>query len=146
MALMLASPTEPTPAFMRTHQLTRMHGGLHAIVCGTEPKPDDWRVVCDAINLMETLVLDGMLDDADGTLPKAIEAMTDAATRSVEGKGIRLDALGIQAVRGVLLDYQFVLESLSHRVMLTCHRDTEKRVRAIQAGKTQAHDIVVVSL
>jgi hypothetical protein len=123
-----------------------MHGGLHAIVRGTEPKPDDWRVVCDAINLMETLVFDGKLDDADGTLPKAVEAMTDAATRSVEGKGMRLDALGIQVVRGVLEDYQFVLESLSHRAMLICHRDTEKRIHKLQSGKRQSHDVEVIVL
>lgn len=146
LAMMMASATEPTPQFARTHQLTRMSGGLLAMVRGDSPKPDDWRVVCYAVNLMETLVISGMLEDADGTLPRATKAMTDAAIRSQQGKGIRLDAPGIEAVRGVLADYQYVLESLPHRTMLACHRDTEKRIREIHSGKRQAHDVEVTSL
>lgn len=145
-ALMMASPTAPTPQFLRTHQLTRMSGGLLAMVRGAEPNADDWRVVCDAVNLMETLVHNGMLSDADGTLGIASDALAAAAKRSRDGKGIRLDAKGIEAIRGVLEDYQYVLEHLPHRVMLNTHRMTEKRIREIQSGKKQAHDVEVVAL
>ena len=145
-AIMMASPTAPTPPFLRTHQLTRMSGGLHAMVRGDSPKADDWRVVCDSVNLMETLVLNGMLSDADGTLPRAAQALADAAHRAGQGKGIRLDAPGMDAVRGVLEDYQFVLENLPHRVMLNTHRITEKRLLEIQRGIRQSHDVEVISL
>lgn len=146
MDVMMASPTQATPSIARTHQLTRMNGGLHAMLRGDEPKPDDWRVVCDSINLMETLVAQGILADADGTLQQATEAMANAAIRSQQGKGIRLDAPGIEVVRGVLWDYAFALENLPHRTMVICHRDTEKRMREIQSEKKQSHDVEVMSL
>lgn len=146
MAVMMASPTNPMPEFMQTHQLTRMHGGLHAMLRGDDPKPDDWRVVVDAVNLMETLVLQGKIVDDSGTLADATLALTAAAQRSVQGKGIRFDAQGIAVVRGVLEDYETVLSFLSHREMMMCHRATEKRIWDIKAGKRQTHDIVVTSI
>lgn len=146
MAVLMASPTEPTPEFLRTHQLTRMHGGLHAIVRGDDPKPDDWRVVSDAVNFMETLVDEGVVSDDQGLLHDAAKAMHAAAVRSQNGKGIRLDASGIQALSGVLQDYQDVLETLPHRTMMQCYVKTEHRIRELQAGRGKAHDVEVTSL
>lgn len=128
MAVMMASKDEPMPEFIRTHKLTRVRGGLLAIMKDDEPKADDWRVIVDAVNLMDTLVLQGKIEDAGGTLTAATNAMDDAARRALHGKGIRLDAPGISVLRGVLDDYEFVLESLSHREMMVCHRETEKRM------------------
>jgi hypothetical protein len=128
MAAMVASPDMPMPEFMRVHKLTRVRGGLLAIMKGNEPKADDWRVIVDAVNLMDTLVLQGKIEDAGGTLTAATNALDDAARRALHGKGIRLDAKGIEVLRGVLDDYELVLESLSHREMMYCHRATEKRM------------------
>lgn len=128
MAVMVASPDTPMPEFMRVHRLTRVRGGLLAIMKGNEPKADDWRVIVDAVNLMDTLVLQGKIEDAGGTLRDATNALDDAARRALHGKGIRLDATGIAVLRGVLDDYETVLESLSHREMMHCHRATEKRM------------------
>ena len=50
---MMASPTEPLPMEHRTHQLTRMYEGLAAMEQGANPTTDDWRVVSDAVNLMD---------------------------------------------------------------------------------------------
>lgn len=146
MAVMMASSNNPMPEFMITHQLTRMHGGLHAMLRGDDPKPEDWRVVVDAVNMMETLVIQGKIVDDSCTLADATVALTAAAQRSVQGNGIRLDAKGISVIRGVLEDYETVLSFLSHREMMICHRATEKRIWDIKAGKRQSHDIVVTSI
>ena len=53
---LFARPDAPMPEEKRRHQLTRMYGGLHALETAPAPTPDDWRVVSDAVNLMETLV------------------------------------------------------------------------------------------
>lgn len=59
--VMMASPTQPLPESHRTHQLMRMHQGLDAMEKAPEPSTDDWRVVSDAVNIMETLVTSGDL-------------------------------------------------------------------------------------
>jgi hypothetical protein len=145
--LMMASSTEPTPKAKRTYQLTRMWSGLAAIETAPAPSTDDWRVCSDAVNLMETLVLDMKLcADDSGLLPDAVAALAMAGRRHQAGGHIRLDALGIQAVRAVLEDYASTLETLSHRSMLRCHQLTERRLRAILAGKRKPHDIEIMEL
>ena len=143
---MTASPTQPMPASSRIHQLTRMWEGLHAIELEPEPSTDDWRVCSDAVNLMETLVSMGTVEDTSGLLMDAITALAMAGRRHVAGGAIRLDALGIQAVRAVLEDYSSMLEQLPARTMVRCHRITERRIQQILAGRKRPHDVEIVKL
>ena len=156
--MMTASPTQPMPDGSRRHQLTRMWEGLRAIELAPEPSTDDWRVCSDAVNLMETLTLtnngwwpgcDGepvQIADTSGLLMDAITALAMAGRRHVAGGAIRLDALGIQAVRAVLEDYASMTEQLPARTMVRCHRLTERRIQEILAGRKHAHDVEVVNL
>lgn len=129
---LLASPTNPLPEATRRHQLTRMWGGLAAIERAPAPTRDDWRVCSDAVNLLEELVAVGEVQDPDGLLPDAIEALAEAGRRHQEaGQPIRLSAAGIQTVRAVLEDYAAALEALPARTMIRAHRMTEKRIREI---------------
>lgn len=143
---MFASPTKPVPAHHRTHQLTVMLQGLEAIEKAQAPTPNDWRVVSDAVNLMETLVAMGAIEDSSGLLLDAVEAMAKAGCRYLDGGQIRLDGPGIQAVRAVLEDYAAVLEAVPHRTIIECHRKTEVRIREVLNGKKQPHDVEVISL
>jgi hypothetical protein len=143
---MLASPTQPTPERSRVHQLTVMWQGLQAIETAPNPTTNDWRVCSDAVNLMETLVVQGVVEDASGLLIDAITALAMAGKRHVAGGHIRLDALGIQAVRAVLEDYAACLDALPHRTMVRCHRATERRIREILKGRMKPHDVEVVDL
>jgi hypothetical protein len=153
---MLASPSEPLPEPLQRHQLTRMHQGLDAMEKAPEPTTDDWRVVSDAVNIMETLITgspwldcDGdpvEIKDESGLLPDAVAAMAMAGKRHRLGGNIRLDGAGIQAVRGVLADYAGLLEVLPARTMIKAHRDTERRIHEILAGKKKPHDVEVMSL
>ena len=144
--VLFASATQPMPAVKRVHQLTRMWQGLAAIEQGNEPEPDDWRVLSDAVNLMETLVKNGHAIDTHGLLIQAIIALAMAGKRQIAGGHIRLDGPGIQAVRAVLEDYATALETLSERVMMQCHRDTEQRMSEICRGRGLAHDVQVITL
>ena len=143
---MIASPTEPTPPATRRHQLTRMWEGLHSIELEPTPTTDDWRVCSDAVNLMETLVSMGLVEDTSGLMIDAITALALAGKRHIQGGTIRLDAAGIHAVRAILEDYSAVLEQLPARTMVSCHRKTERRLREILAGKKQPHDVEVINL
>ena len=138
---MLASPTEPMNEKQRRHQLTRMWSGLAALETSAEPTRDDWAVCSDAVNLMETLILTGKVEDGGNLLMDAITALAQAGQRSFAGKPIRLDGAGIQAVRAILEDYSMVLESLPARTMIHCHRLTEQRLQGILRGQKKPHDI-----
>ncbi|EJL90457.1 hypothetical protein PMI15_00270 [Polaromonas sp. CF318] len=146
LAELLASPIAPMPKALRVHQLTRMWQGLAAIETAPLPTTDDWRVCSDAVNLMETLVDMGQVEDHRGLLLDAVAALAMAGKRHVAGNHIRMDGKGIQAIRAVLEDYAKVLEALPHRTMVQCHRLTEKRLREILAGRKRPHDVEITAL
>lgn len=140
---MLASPINPMPEPTRLYQLTQMWQGLAAIEQAPEPTISDWRVCSDAVNVMETLINMGVVEDTSGLLFDAITALTLASQRYQKGGNIRLDAAGIHAVRAVLEDYATMLDNLSERTMVRCYRQTERRIKKIYAGKKQSHDVIV---
>jgi hypothetical protein len=138
---MMASPTDPLPLESRTHQLLRMYQGLHSMETSPEPTTDDWRVVSDAVNLMETLIVEMQVcEDSGGLLMDAITGLALAGKRNMAGGTIRMDGAGIQAVRALLRDYADLLEVLPARVMIRCHRLTEKRLHDLLDGKRRPHD------
>jgi hypothetical protein len=144
---MMASPTEPLAQEKRQYQLLRMYEGLRALEIAPEPSTEDWRVVSDAVNLMETLILEMKIcEDASGLLMDAITAMAKAGQRNLAGGAIRLDGPGIQAVRAVLRDYAELIEVLPARTMVRCHRLTEKRILNILQGKLRPHDVEITRL
>jgi mRNA-degrading endonuclease YafQ of YafQ-DinJ toxin-antitoxin module len=140
---LLASPTEPLPQEYRTHQLTRMYEGLHALETADNPTTEDWRVVSDAVNMLETLVVEMQVcEDASGLLQDAIRGLAVAGQRHKrEGKPIRLDGPGIQAVRAMLASYAELLDLLPARIMYRCHRLTEQRIHDILDGRKRPHDV-----
>jgi mRNA-degrading endonuclease YafQ of YafQ-DinJ toxin-antitoxin module len=140
---LMASATQPMPVEYRTHQLTRMYQGLHSLETADEPTPDDWRVVSDAVNMLETLVVEMQVcEDGSGLLPDAIRGLAVAGQRHKrEGKQLRLDGPGISAVRAVLASYADLLCALPARTMYRCHRLTEKRIHDILAGRKQPHSV-----
>lgn len=143
---LMANPTAPMPLHKRTHQLTAMWQGLASIESGSAPTRNDWRACSDAVNLMETLLVQGHVTDPQGLLQDAVTALALAGKRAMAGHTIRLDGPGITAVRSVLEDYASVLEQLPERTITQAHRTTEHRMRAIQRGKRQAHDVEVIAL
>jgi hypothetical protein len=144
---MMASPTEPLPEKFRTHQLTMMYQGLHAMETAPSPTTDDWRVVSDAINLMETLVVEmKVCEDSSGLLMDSITALAVAGKRNRAGGTIRMDGVGIQAVRSILSDYAELLNMLPARTMYRCHRLTEKRLHDLLDGKRRPHDVEITSI
>lgn len=141
---MQASPTEALPVEYRRHQLTRMYDGLAAMETAPSPTTDDWRVVSDAVNLMETLIETMRIcEDNSGLLMDAITALAMAGKRHRAGGAIRLDGAGIQATRAILEDYAALLDVLPARVMIRCHRLTEKRLHEMLDGRRKPHDVEV---
>jgi hypothetical protein len=142
-----ASATEPISADKRTYQLLRMWEGFVALKQEADPSTDAWRMCSDAVNLMETLVLEmRVAEDPSGLLMDAVTALAMAGRRNRQGHPIRLDGPGIQAVQAVLEDYAALLEVLPARTVVRAHRLTEQRIHEILAGKRRPHDVEVINL
>lgn len=111
--VMLASPTELLPLHLRQHQLTRMYQGLEALEKAPKPTTEDWRLVSDAVNLMETLITKGPwpdcrgdlveVNDSEGLLQDAVTALALAGKRHKAGASLRLDGAGIQASSNLVI-------------------------------------------
>lgn len=86
------------------------------------------------------------IKDASGLLQDAVTALAMAGKRHKSGGNIRMDGAGIQAVRAVLEDYSDLLEVLPARTMINAHRETERRIHEILAGKKKPHDVEVMDL
>lgn len=151
---LLASPTAPMPAERRRHQLTRMHLGLEEIARTERPGTDAWRVLSDAINLVQTLVKHGPwpdcegdlvdIHDTTGLLDTAMLSMSIAGERWLQGQPMRLDGPGLHAVREVLASYASLLGELPERTVIRCHRATEKRLAEIMRRVPDGVHVVAV--
>lgn len=151
--ILFASDSKTLSPQKIAYQLARMSAALDAL--RHEPAPDtyNWRVLCDAINLLETLVTEGEapihdaqgrviashwrdcdgdaveVRDSSGLLLDAMVTMTEAGERAVDGKPLRLSSAGLHAVGQVLIDYEAALRCLPERTMVRCHKKTEERLR-----------------
>lgn len=126
---LMADGLNPLPEEYRTHQLGRMRNGFNNLSNATNPSIDDWIVCADAINLMETLVEDmHICEDSSGLLSDAIAAMKSVG-KTVQAQ--KLTETNMQAIEAVINDYADVVEVLSARTMVRCHRLTEKKLHKI---------------
>lgn len=140
-----ASPTEPLPQAWQTTQLTSMWDGLRDLEQAENCDVDSWRICSDSVNLMETLIQMGEVQDADGLLMDGITAMAMAGKRHRAGEALRLSGDGMIAVRAILEDYAAVIAVLPARTMIRAHRLTEKRIHEILQGRRKPHDVEIVS-
>ena len=143
MDMLMASPTKPMPVAKQIYQLDKMREGLTAMERAPEPTKDNWRCVADVVNLFETMVIMGIVEDLDGLLRDGTNELAKAAIRSNNGDNIRLSGKGIQACRAMVDDYAQVLCALPERTMIDVHIKTEKRLQDIHNGKRNQSDLVV---
>ena len=135
MHVLMASPTDPLPEHKRQYQLTRMFDALRNLETAEQPTTVDWERVNDAVMIMEALRDMNLVEDSQGLLEDAMEALGKAGDRSLNGKTLRLDGRGIQALRGLLEDYAEVVEVLPARTMLAAHRKAEGRILKLMRRK-----------
>ena len=140
----LADPILPLPKEMQKYQIGKMWEGVKSLSQSQLPTYADWSVVSDSLNLMETLIEMGHAEDSQGAINDAMAALIRLGNSHTSGKPMRLAEPDLTIICGMLEDYEFMLANLSARVMITCHRRTEKRIKEIFAGKSKKHDVKVV--
>lgn len=155
---LMAAPHQPLPEAKRVSHMRNINKALNALISAESPTTDDWRVVSDVVNMIETLTThagghwpdcDGDLvhmQDETGLLMQAITAMAMAGKRHMEGGKIRLDGPGISALRAIVESYEDIITLVPERTMIKCHRLTERRMQDILNGRKKAHDIELVAL
>jgi len=139
--VMMSSPERPMKDSARTHQLTRMWGGLAAMETAENPTQADWIAVTDAVNMMETLVEMGFAKDEDNLIEEAVLILKATAERYKGTNQLRLTGAGIQLLRGILEDYAALIEQIDERTMVHCHRKTEMRIQDILMGRGKEKDV-----
>ena len=56
----------------------------------------------------------------------------------------RVPAAVAPSTTAVLEDYAEALRHLPERVLIECHRVTERRIQDILAGRRQVHDVTII--
>ena len=142
--VLMASPTEPLAEHKRKAQLELIRACMKSIEQNPEPTLAQWEIVSDIVNFMETLLEMGYVQDPQDAIGDAVAALAKAGTRHLEKNvPIRFDGRDLVLLRGVIDDYEEVAEGLPARVMISAHRQTEKRVQMILAGKCKPEHVKV---
>lgn len=120
---------------------------LDAIAIGSSPDVDDWRLLSDAVNTVDSLAVHfGKLDPAEvmPAVERATQGMIAAADRFRAGKGMRLDAEGLMALREVIDIYDVCLNNLTAREMFLAQRETQRRVSEILSDESRRPDVIAL--
>lgn len=136
----------PMPQAKRKKTLAPMWSALESIARGAHPGEDDWRHLCDAVNLIETLWLRGHLvrEEAEPAWDAACRALARSGERWHERQVMRMDAPGLTAVRACVHHFQDALEGLPERDVLLAIYETRDRLQAIKSGRMPTDRQVVI--
>lgn len=132
-----SSANDPAPKEKTDRLMTTFLSALDTISRGQHPGAEEWRLLSDAINHVETLALRGHLqrEAVQGLMDGAISSMVDAARRWRDGGPMRMDGNGLSAVRELISVYEFALRELPELDIAMAHLETQQRVTAAQAGR-----------
>jgi hypothetical protein len=145
MDAMLSSPDHPMKEERRQYQLMVIRTALYSIERADKPSIEDWKIISQAINMMEMLVEMGFAKDEDGLIQDAIDSMATAAQRYKDKNVMRFTGSEMNVIRGIIDDYQTMIENLDERTMIYCHRNTEMRLQNILKGKVRPTDVRITA-
>lgn len=137
----------PAPKADRDALMLRFNSALDALARQQHPGEEEWRLVADAINTVETLVdpMGRLLhDEVMPSVDRAIKGMGDAARRFREGKSMRLSADGLEAVRDVIAVYQQCLDGLTGAEMDEARHRTQLRVNALLKARESTAEVIAL--
>lgn len=131
----------PLPREVRERFVLRAYTALESLISGKSGNDvEAWRDLADVVNVTETL--SWHLKKLD---PKALiyteaanVAMRASQQRYKEGKSLRLDYQGIEAMRAVLQIYEQVLTHLTERQVEEAFKKTADEVRRLIASGVTA--------
>lgn len=111
------SPKRPMHPGTYLKSLFEIDAALQSIRIGAEPKLNHWVALAAMVNIMDSLQQQGKICDDDHLITDAVNALTEASTRAGQGKAIRLDGKGIQAIAALMQDYTACCQQLPERAI-----------------------------
>jgi hypothetical protein len=108
-----ASPKRPAIADAYTHNHYHVFDALTAILTGDNPTHQHWVELANAANILEALKQQEHIEDKDGLVRDAMDALARARTRSP----IRLDGAGRNSVITMLDSYIKCCRELPERTI-----------------------------
>lgn len=111
--------------------LLRAHTALNAMTTGQQAGPNEWRDLADVLNIIETMALHtGHLDIAQvgPSCEQVTQSMRAAQGRFKRGLGLRMDGLGLQALRLLLSIYGDALAVLTAHEVAGIIKETQRQV------------------
>ena len=137
---MMASPTEPAPT--GTHE-AGIVGAVRALGAMTSPETASaahWSVCCMVGNVVETMLQQGLVQDPDGLLQDAFDALKAAAAAAESGAPLLLTGDALTTVEHMMTDWAIVLKTAPARSVIRAFRATATRTKDIAAGRLQPRD------
>ena len=135
----------PVSEQRRQRTLAIFWSALDGMTTGSNPGAEEWRLLSDCINTIECMALSLKKIAPDDVMPDivaSVGAMVRAKNRFQAGKGMRLDADGIQVIRRVIDYYAQCLEGLTEREMCVAQAETQRRVNMLLRSKVQRAEVI----
>lgn len=135
----------PTSYETKQREVLYFLTALEAMSRGQHPGIEDWRALSDAVNVVETLCLSMhklVPSEVMPTINRAIAGMVECSKRFKAGKGMRLDAEGLAALREVVSFYEQCLDGLTDFEMEQAKAQTQVRVLALQRAKDNRPEVI----
>ena len=127
---MIASSVQPLHQRKRQPLIDATNKALQAVGYGT-PAVEDWRVLADAVNIVESLLDMQAFDDPGGLFTDMVNAVAAMGRLHGNGKAMRLNAVQLSDLTEFVEAYEQVLAQVSARTYIRAHRATERRLRKL---------------
>lgn len=134
---MLASDVSPMHWRKKAATMQNLNDACEAVLYGTEP-PQRWHwvTIIDALNLTQSFIELGYIDDPDGLHADLKNRLTKAGALFLEKKvdQLRVDGLGAVALVEFRDGFEEMLSTLTARKVIKAYRNTDSHCRRILAG------------
>lgn len=137
----LSSTSSPMPLAFREQMLWELRAAVQAMAGeGDGPTLEHWRVCCDAVNVLETIVTKGWATDPDGLQREALNGLAEAGRAAEAGAPLALTAAAAEAMRYLIDDYEQCLAGLAEKSMRIALNETDRRTYALRHGINRDHN------
>lgn len=134
---MLASDVSPLHWRKKAATMQTLKDAISAVLYGDEP-PQRWHwvTIIDALNLTQSFIELGYIDDPDGLHADLKNRLAKAGALFLEKKvnQLRLDGLGAVALVEFQEGFEEMLSTLPARKVIKAYRNTDNYCRRILAG------------
>lgn len=133
---LFSDPSRPLSKNKLTLYETIIYQAIDAIKSGISTDTN-WQTLSDVINMLVTLKDQGLIDDEGVIENTKMIIYTTYKNGKIFGKE------DMESIIDIVNNYLNLISEMPERVMIKCHRITEKRIHSILNGKTTINDLII---